>query len=391
MPCRRPSTDCERVGRVSRAPRGRAAWAAPAFALALALAGAAPGRAHVVYGEPTLRLLTLESDLVARARIVDPSAELWLEEPLLREAVIVAQPIEVLKGASEGEEIRFVQHGHGVPLYAKGEEVLLFLQRIERSRELGASAIAASVRFVSVQEAGARFALDERTRASFTAAVSAYAELERLPAAARLGALRGITVGLLASREPELAGSALRDLVVARDLPLVTRDDLPALEPVLARKQTPIGLRIGLVAELERRGLLDGPQRWAELVRTTPGADRLAAVRAAGAHPSEPVARELVALLGSEDPQLVAAAAVALGTPGSAAAVPPLAKLLGSQEPRVRAAAIRGLGRVATAKAREALAKAAASHPDAATRRRAGAEVKLIDRSVRASGTAPRP
>jgi HEAT repeat protein len=104
----------------------------------------------------------------------------------------------------------------------------------------------------------------------------------------------------------------------------------------------------------------------------------------------EPVARELAGLLGSEDALLVAAAAVALGAPGSKAAVTPLAKLLGSEDACVRGAAIRGLGGVATPGAREALAKAAASHPDAATRRRAGAEVKRIDRSARAS-QAPTP
>ena len=353
-----------------------------AFAVAILLVGAPAVRAHVVYGATTLRLLTLESDLVARARIVDPAAELWLEEPLLREAVVVARVLEVLKGTSEGEELRFVQHGHGVPLYEKGEEVLLFLQRIERSRELGASGIATRIRWVSVQEAGERFALDAGTRGGLMAAVRAYAALEQLPPTSRLDALRRITVQLLASREPEIAGSALRDLVLAGDAPLLTREDLPALERVLTRAETPIGVRIGLVAELERRGLLAGPPRWAELVRTTSGADRLAAVRAAGVHPSEPVARELARLLGSEDPLLVAAAAVALGSPGSESAVAPLAKLLGSPEPRVRAAAIRGLGKVATPGAREALAKAAVSHPDGATRRRAGAEVKLLDRSA---------
>jgi HEAT repeat protein len=123
-------------------------------------------------------------------------------------------------------------------------------------------------------------------------------------------------------------------------------------------------------------------------VRSTTGSDRIAAVRAAGAHPSAPVVRELVALLGGDDPLLVAAAAVALGAPGSEAAVAPLAKLLASPEPRVRSAAIRGLGRIGTPGAREALAKAAASHPDAATRRRAGAEVKLVDRGGRPSAPA---
>src|SRR3990172_10973345 len=151
------------------------------FAVSILLVGASAVRAHVVYGATTLRLLTLESDLVARARIVDPAAELWLEEPVLREAVVVAQVVEVLKGPSEGEDLRFVQHGHGVPLYEKGEEVLLFLQRIERSRELGASPVASRILWFSAQEAGDRFALDARTREGFTSAVRAYAALDRLP------------------------------------------------------------------------------------------------------------------------------------------------------------------------------------------------------------------
>ncbi len=367
---------------MTRAPRRLPLRGLSACAATVLLAGAPAARAHVVYGGTTLRQLTLESDLVARARIVDPAAELWLEEPLLREAVVVAEVLEVLKGPSGGEELRFVQHGHGVPLYQKGEEVLLFLQRIERSRELGASGIASRIRFVSAQEAGERFALGAGTRDSFTAAVRAYAELEQIPPAAHLDALRRITLQLLSAREPELAGSALRDLVLAGDSPLITRDDLPALERVLGRAETPIGVRIGLVAELERRGLLDAPPRWVELVRTTSAADRLAAVRAAGVHPSEPVAKELTRLLESEDALHVAAAADALGAPGSESAVAPLAKLLGSPEPRVRAAAIRGLGKVATSGAREVLAKAAATHPDAPTRRRAGAEVKLLERSA---------
>jgi len=46
----------------------------------------------------------------------------------------------------------------------------------------------------------------------------------------------------------------------------------------------------------------------------------------------------------------------------------------------VRMAAIRGLGRVATPGAKQVLVKTAAAHPDAATRRRAGAEVRLLER-----------
>jgi hypothetical protein len=362
--------------------------AARAFALLAALAAAAPARAHIVYGTPTLRALTREADLVVRARIEDPSAELWLAEPLAREAVVVAKVLETLRGASGEPTLRFVQHGHGAPLYAKGEEVLLFLQRMEKSRELGTGPFAARVRWFSTQEAGARFALDARTRDGFASAVRAYAALDRVPVEDRLDALRAITLRLLASPDPELAGSALRDVVLAGDAPLLRSEDVPALEELVADAATPIGVRIGLLAELERRGLVEAPPRWAALLRGTSGPDRLAAVRAAGAHPSAPVAEELARLLASEDPELVATAAVALGSAGSAGSAAPLAKLLAAPEPRVRAAAIRGLGRLAAPGAREALAKASASHPDPDTRRRAAAELRRLDAAARAA--APR-
>jgi hypothetical protein len=363
----------------------RSRWActgAVALALTLCLAGP-PARAHVVYGTTTLRLLTLESDLVARVRILDPAAEVVIDEPRLRETVVVAEVLEPLKGSYAEKQLAFVPHGHGEPQYEKGEEVALFVQRIERSRELGGSPIAERVHWVSVQEAGAKFALDDTTRAGFASAVRAYAALETLPPEAQLDALRRITVELLASPDPRLASSAVRDVVLAGDVPIVTNEDLPLLDPVLASPETPIGVRVALLAELERRGLVDAPPRWAELLRTTSGSDRLVVVRAAGTHPSEPVTKELVALLGSGDPQLVSAAAIALGAPGHEQAVAPLARLLGSDSARVRMAAIRGLGRVGTPGAREALAQAAASHPDEATRRRAAAEVKLIEANAR--------
>jgi hypothetical protein len=353
-------------------------------AVALALASAAPAPAHVVYGGTTLRALTLESDLVVRARITDPFAEVWTEEPLAREFVVVAEVLETLRGAGEEPRLRFVQHGHGVPLYAKGEEVLLFLQRIERSRELGARPVTSRIRWFSPQETDARFTIDARARDGLTSAVRAYAALDALPAEARLDALRAVTLRLLASPDPTLAGSALRDVVLAGDAPLLGPGDVPALEELIGDAETPIGVRIGLLAELERRGLVDGPPRWAALLRTTAGADRLAAVRAAAAHPSEPVEQELARLLTSGDTQLVASAAVSLGGAGSAASVAPLAKLLDSPDARVRAAAIRGLGRLAAPGAREPLAKAAAEHPDPDTRRRAAAELRRIDAAAAA-------
>ena len=63
----------------------------------------------------------------------------WLvvEDPPLRRPVVTAALEEVWKGeAPPATTVRFAQHGHGVAPYAEGEEVLLFLRRIERSREL---------------------------------------------------------------------------------------------------------------------------------------------------------------------------------------------------------------------------------------------------------------
>jgi len=336
--------------------------AAVAFAVAaVLLAGGA--RAHVVFGTETLRGLVQQSDLVARVRIVSPGSDLALEEP-----IVVAEPLDVFKGPAAPGQLRFVQHGHGVPLYQKDQEVALFLQRIGRSRELGS--LAGSVEWVSIQE-GEAWECD----ASLVAALRAYAALEKLPPAQQPAGLRQITVKLLASPDPRLASSAVRDVAVAGDAPIVTEEDLPALEKVLWSSTTLIGVRVALLAELERRKLAPGPPSWVKLLRETHGADQIAVVRALAAHPSAAVTHQLVALLASPDLQLVSAAAIALGVPGNEPAVEPLGKLLGSREARVRMGAIRGLGRIGTPSAQAVLAKAAASHPDAATRRRAGAEV----------------
>jgi hypothetical protein len=363
-------------------------WAALA-SLALA-AFVWPAYGHVVLGTPTLHLLTVQSDFIARVRIVDPEAEVVLTDPPLRQAVVVARVLETLKGATADDpsadlsdtstavDLRFVQQGHGVVTYAKGEEVIVFASRITRSSELSQSRIAEHVQWFSQQESGAKYVVDAGNRDAIASAVRSYVALEGLPPAARQDGLRRLTAEHLASPHEVLASSALRDLVIASDFPLFSKADLVVLEPVLASTDTPIGIRIGLLAELERRGLVFGPPRWAELLRTSTGADRQAVVRAVAAHPSEPVALELSKLLASSDPLLVSSAAVSIGSRGNDAAVAPLSKLLEAGEPRVRMAAIRGLGKVGSPRAKKVLAEAASSHPDAATRRRAAAEVVIL-------------
>ncbi|HEY8156934.1 MAG TPA: HEAT repeat domain-containing protein [Myxococcota bacterium] len=327
------------------------------------LLGAAGARAHVIFGTETLRGLVQQSDLVARVRILSPGTALPLEEP-----VVVAEVLELIKGPAAEGPLRFVQHGHGVPLYQKDQEVAVFLQRISRSRELGS--LAGKVDWVSIQEGDAL-----PGSANLAAALSAYAALEKLPPTQRAQEQRQLTLKLLSSPDSKLASSAVRDVAFAGDALVLTNADLPTLEAVLWNSATPIGVRVGLLTELERRKLLPGPPQWVRLLRETHGADQLAVARALAAHPSAPVTQELVALLASPDVLLVSTAAISLGVPGNGPAVEPLGKLLASKEERVRMAAIRGLGRIGTPAAQAQLAKAAASHPDPDTRRRAGAEV----------------
>jgi hypothetical protein len=342
-----------------------------------------PTRGHIVYGSANLRQQIAGADVVARARIVAAHATVVLEDPPLRRPVVDAALLEVLKGDAEPGPTRFAQHGHGAAEFVAGEEVLLFLRRIERSAELDDPRLAARVRYVSLQEHDARYPLAGESGERFVAAVGSYLAVEAIrDPAARLGAQRQLTLEMLLSAEPRLALSALQDLVRHDDIELATHADVPVLVARIEDAEAPVGLRVGLLAELQRRGLVEGPALWVALLRETRGADRAAVVRAAGMHPSPVVTAELIRILQGKDAATARVAAVALGSPGNVAATAPLAGALESDDARLRMAAIRGLGRIATPAAREVLASAATSHADPETRRRARAEEKLLARGA---------
>jgi hypothetical protein len=349
--------------------------AAAAVAAAFLLGGAGAARAHVVYGTDTLRGLVSQSDVVARVRILDPGApdkgvaapgEKGPGKPL-GEPIVVAEVLNLIKGAPAPGQLHFVQHGHGVPIYTKNQEAVVFLQKIERSHEL--AKLKGKVAWISLQEGQPMTG-----SAAELAALRAYNELEKLPLTQQPAGLRQITVKLIGSPDPKLASSAVRDVALVRDAPIITAEDLPELEKVLRNEKTPIGVRIALLSELERRKLVEGPPQWVKLVRKERGSDRIAVVRALAAHPSAAVTHELLELLASPDALLVSTAAISLGVPGNEKAVEPLGKLLASGNQRVRLAAIRGLGRIGTPSAQAQLEQAAASHADADIRRRAAAE-----------------
>jgi hypothetical protein len=331
----------------------------------------------VVAGTTTLRERVRAATLVLAARIVDPTEVVTLDEPARREPAVRVDVLAVLKGKLEERSLRFVQHGHGVPTYARGEKVLVFLEPIEASRELAGSALVQALRWVSHQEGEAKFVLDGAAGAALEDAVGAYVAVERIAdPEARLRALRRLTIESLAAGHPAVASSALRDLMSAAGPPLVTVNDLPALERLIAAPNVPIGIRAPLLAELERRRLLDGGPHWTGLFRGTSGEDILVVVRAAVSSPNATVTDELARLAAGDDPAAAAAAAIAIGERGDASAVDRLAGLLEHPAREVRLAAVRGLGRLRTEAARRVLDQAARSHPDPDTRRHAAAQLR---------------
>jgi hypothetical protein len=356
----------------------------PRLACAAAVAGllaAATARAHIVYGRPTLMGLVAGAERVALVQIVDPAASAVLEETGERRPVIEAKLRAALKGGgTPGETLRFATHGHGVAEYQPAEEAIVFLVPLERSRELAALR-AGGLRWVSFQEHDARYGVTPGNRERLLGAVRGYVAAEEMgEPRARLDQLRRVTLGLIASGDERLAAGAVQDLALAGTLPLVTAEDVPLLlERVVSSPAAPIGVRLGLLAELDRRGLVEAPPLWLALLRDTPLPDRLQVVRVAGRQPHPAVERALLELLGADDPELVAGAALALGDPLHAAATPALARALSHREPRVRRAAIRALAAIGTPGARAALS-AAADHADPDTRRRAAAALQTLTR-----------
>ncbi len=328
-----------------------------------------------------MRALIEDADLVVHARLleVDELVATGGRDSWERQAPSVLV-LAVIKGPAKPQErLRFAQHGHGAPQYRTGDEFLLFLRKLSRSRELSGMASTHDLEWYSSQEQNDAYVLASSGRQATVAAARRYAVIELMPPDRRTKALHEITVKLLRSRHPRLWKSALRDLATAPVSPLVTIGDIPGLLRVVDDGQRPIELRIGLLTELDRRGLIEGESRWVQWLRTTRGSDRLPVIEAAGSHASPTVSAELVRILKGTDLTLGAAAAVALGSRGHDEAVEPLCEALASEDARLAMAAIRGLGNIGTPDATHALREAAESHPDSKVRRRAQAELRLLD------------
>jgi len=340
--------------------------------LAIALC-AAIASAHIVYGTKTLAGFVAEADLVVRARILtrDEPISISTDDGSMQRPGVEAEVIEVLKGSLSSDFVRFAQHGHGVASFQPGQEVLLFLLRIERKRELAELARTGAVDWVSLQEHGDSYPLRPATRASLLGAVWYYVAAADRPEAGEESRRRA-TLLLLGSKDADLAASAIRELAVAAPGTLMAPADLPVLLGIVEDPQSSMGVRCALLAELERSRLVLGTPYWIELLATPDTKDRITAIRAAGARAQPVLQAPIAVLLHDPNADVAAAAALALHHAGDESR---LAFALTHDVGKVRIAAIRSLGRIDTPTAERTLQAAANEHADPETRRRARSEL----------------
>lgn len=343
------------------------------------LAAASSPAAAPLPGAVSLRRMTHDADAVVVARITIVGATVTAggsEYP-----VVHADVLATLKGAPAPGGLAFAIAGPGTASHVVGEEVLLFLQSIERVAGLAATPLASRIRYAAIPNAGEKIVVRPRERDALLGAVRGYVAVDTIPdPEGRAEALRRLTLEVLQSGEPLLVTSVMRDFAPGGDAAALTLADLPALVPLIESPRVPIGTRIALVAELERRGLVFGPARWVRLLRTARGSDLLAVIRAVGEHPSAGVNAQLIPLLHHRDFAVATAAATALGVPGNVEAVRALAESLGRADAELRTAALSSLARVGTQSARQALELAAARHPDPLTRRHAESAAIVLAR-----------
>ncbi len=351
--------------------------------LAAGLVCALVTQAHITAGARPLRGLVAEAELVLRVQVTGTQAvpARSTDGPSRARPEVRARVLAVLEGAYEAPEIRFVQHGHGVAPFEPGREYLALLVPVSGSRELDELDGPSGPRWVSIQEHDEAHPLDEESGGeALLAATRAYVAAFGTPSPEeRQRQLRAAGLTLLRSGNDRLAAQAVMDLAVSPAPGWLTKAELPTATEVLDAPNTSMGVRAGLLHELERRQLLDGLPRWLDwLSDATPSRDRVTAIRAAGRDSRPPIRKRLEALVTDPDEHVAAAAAAALGRPGDATGVPPLVAALQSPSARVRQAAVRGLGRTGTPQAAAALEQAGEQHPDRSTRRLARAEAAKL-------------
>ncbi len=339
----------------------------------------APAAVQPAAGAASLRRMTRDADAIVTARVAAAHAE--VDAGGVVYPIVHVDVLTTLKGAAAPGPLAFVNVGAGAVGYTDGEEVLLFLQHLERVAGLAATPLQGRLRYVVIPNAGEKLVMTPWARGPLTNAVRRYIAVETIADPEVRGeAIRSLTLDLLKSGEPVLIAAVMRDFAPGGDAAALTLADLPAMVPLIESPRTPIGTRIAIVAELERRGLVFGPARWVRLLRTSHGADLLAVIRAVGEHPSAGVTGQLVPLLRDHDLEIANAAAASLGVPANVDAVRPLAAALARENAAFRHTILRSLSRIGTQSARQALELVAARHPDPELRAQAETEAIILAR-----------
>ncbi len=333
--------------------------------------------AHVVMGTKSLHLRVAEAELIVLGRVVDPAYLFVSEDGNVQRALVEIDVLEALKGEAGAERLRFAQDGHAVARYEVGETALFFLRPIARSRELRALVLPGGPSHVSGQEHDEEFLVAPKSGSVLLSATRAFADSERAETTEeRVALIRGATLDLLTSSDDRLASSALASLVMAPSADWVADEDMPRIRKKLADPSASIGLRAGLIAELDRRGLISGDEARKALLEEASPASLPAAIRALATRPSAAMTEFLLDRLLNEPlptSEVAAEGAIALGNSNDPRVATALGRMLTRKEARVRNAAIRGLRNLGTSDAIRVLRETAERHADPSTRRRAEA------------------
>lgn len=359
--------------------------------------------AHVIMGQQSLHLQVAEADLIVRGRVTDPAKLHVSADGSKQRRLVEVETLEVIKGQTEVALLRVAQDGHDPPRFRAGDEAIFFLRPIEASRELRSLAVEGGASHVSSQEHDERFLIEARHGPVLLSSLRSFARSENAPdVETRVRLIREATLDLLTSGSIPLSTRALAGLVLAPHAALVTPPDLPRLERLLTDPATSVGLKAGLIAELDRRGLIEGPDHWLRLLEDTPRRQLSTAIRAVATRPSPAIRAHLIGLLSDArrepgptarsthsnfDPksEIAAEAAMALASMPSAEVIAALDGALDHASSRVRNAAIRALGRIDSQPARRVLEIAAKSHTDPETRKRAGAARRAAEARTHSS------
>lgn len=342
------------------------------FGVCIVVLSSFEAKAHTIPGAQTLHDLCRAADVVAIGRITlvsTPDPHATMLPPVDAEVTEIFRESDLKKGS-----IRFWPHRHGNDQYVVGEELLLFLEPTRAPER------ATEAKYEALEAIGDRFVVPADRRAVWIDAVRKYVALGKGPRGSTDPRELGrVSIGMLASLETKLAQLALRDLTLAGATPVIVQSDVPELLRMVDDATRPAMLRVGVLSELERRKLTPVGSHWVSVLESSSSNDRSAVISGAKSRWFVPeVNAALVSILerGSVDEAISAARAV--GAEGNDAAVDALVRAVAREPAELRFTALSSLRRINSVQVRDKLEGFAQTHPDAETRKVAGAELALL-------------